>query len=291
MFGIVASIVLALMRSVFGLVPGSTSGTSVVTSPLVVRKAGGVAGTDEVQVADDGAKASFTTFGTQFFQFIGSTKVNFTLDTVTRVGILTNGYVLAGNAATDAGFLAWTNGSDVSATRDTGLSRDAAGVVQVNSGTPIAGGGSAGWIQNSAGSKRVTANQTVVTDSTTLANVTDLSWTLAAGRTYSFTGTLLVTTQATSGAKIEFGGGTATATSFNAIAYFNTASGTAAAKVTTLAGTAGSTAAVIAIDIAGTITVNAGGTFIIRLAQNAETGAAESVVVERGSFVFMEDVR
>lgn len=57
---------------------------------------------------------------------------------------------------------------------------------------------------------------------------------------------------------------------------------------TTLAGVLSGAAQIAEADIAGAIEVNAGGTFGLRFAQNAETGGAESVVMLRGSWLKAE---
>lgn len=134
------------------------------------------------------------------------------------------------------------------------------------------------------------ANQTV-TDTTTLANDSHLSVSLAAGTTYVFRIVYFATTVATSGIKLDLGGGDATATSLicNGRIIGNVTLATLATSVvsalnTTLGFTTiGDTA--VRVELEGTITVNGAGTFIPRFAQNAETVAGESVIALRGSYM------
>lgn len=139
------------------------------------------------------------------------------------------------------------------------------------------------------------ADQTV-TDTTTLAPDSHLSVTLAAGVTYAFRIVYFATTVATSGVKVDCNGGTATATSFirNVSIFGNTTLATLSAAdgsaLNTSTGytTIGDTS--VKIQIEGTITVNAGGTFIPQFAQNAETVAAELVIAKRGSYMTIAPV-
>lgn len=139
------------------------------------------------------------------------------------------------------------------------------------------------------------ADQTVA-DTVTLANDDSLSVSLAAGSTYVFRVVYYATTVATSGIKIDLGGGSATATSVivNARIIGNVTLAILAASVasslsTTLGFTTiGDTA--VRVEIEGTITVNAAGTFVPRFAQNAETIAGESVIARRGSYMTIAPV-
>lgn len=152
-----------------------------------------------------------------------------------------------------------------------------------------------GWLQT-AGFKRKTADQTV-TDSTTLVDDTHLTVSLAAGRSYGFKFTLFSTVVATSGLKIALGG---TATHTDLISdirmydHLSLADSASALTDSTTVGnhTSGSTGAgPFTVTITGTTTVNAAGTFLVQFAQNAETGAAESVILLRGSTLECWDVQ
>lgn len=116
---------------------------------------------------------------------------------------------------------------------------------------------------------------------TTLADVTGLSVTVVAGRTYSFVATLYIDADAAGGEKVAIGG-TATATSIiyqiNSIEDATGASAIASRK-TALAGSStasGSTGYFTKIE--GTITVNAGGTLTVQFAQKTSTGTSSVLV-------------
>jgi hypothetical protein len=125
------------------------------------------------------------------------------------------------------------------------------------------------------------------TTSATLANLSGLTVTnvLASGN-YTFKCILYVSDSvAADGAKIDFGGGTATATDFRAhVTTFDSAlnlstqltSLTGAATMSTLTGSS-------MIEIHGSIIVNAGGTFIPRFAQSAHTTG--TLTVFKGSHI------
>lgn len=150
------------------------------------------------------------------------------------------------------------------------------------------------WLQT-AGFKRKTADQTV-TNSTTFVDDTHLTVSLAAGRSYGFKFTLYVTTVATSGIQVALGG-TATHTDLiSDIRIYDhsvTADSTSVLTDSTTVGnhTAGSTGAgPVTVNISGTTTINAAGTFLVQFAQTAETGAAETVTLLRGSTLEVWDI-
>lgn len=192
----------------------------------------------------------------------------------------------------DSGRYQWSSAATPSGLDvDTALLRKAAGVIAA-SGSSGTGTSVSGWLMQ-AGNKRVTANQTV-TDSDTLASSTDLTVTVAAGRSYTFRAELPFTTVNTSGVKVAIAG-TATHTDilYDVVIHgistpgFLT-SGRAASAGTAVGVTASGTAA--RATITGTTTVNAGGTLLVQFAQNAETGAAESVILLRGGSFDVIDV-
>jgi len=168
------------------------------------------------------------------------------------------------------------------------ISRTAAGVVNL---TNPQTGFSLGWWQW-GGQLRVTSDVTF-TSTTTLATVTGLSVSVAAGRTYSFQADLSFTDAAAGGIQAAIAG-TCTATNIiydgwivdsaangikgNAQA---TALATAVANATTT-GTAGH------LVIKGTITVNAAGTLLVQAAQSVSNGTATTV--KRGSTFFVYDM-
>lgn len=142
-----------------------------------------------------------------------------------------------------------------------------------------------GWLQT-AGFKRKTADQTV-TNSTTLVSDTHLSVSLAAGRSYGFKFILFATEVATSGLKIALAGG-ATHTNIIADVTYVPIDDLTSSTCTrlTAVGTVYDLVSYFTssrVIIEGTTTVNAAGTFLVQFAQSAETGAAETVTLLRGS--------
>lgn len=167
---------------------------------------------------------------------------------------------------------------------DSGFVRVAANVVK-----PTAGATGSGWLQNTAGRAALSAD---VTNSTsTLANLTGLSLTLAAGRTYSFRMVLFLTnTVAAEGVQVDLAGGTTTAT---AVRFRGTLVDTALLFSTTATALATALSAATAtgpsvMELTGTITVNAGGTFIPRAAEN--THVTGTLTAARGSYIWAEDM-
>jgi len=143
---------------------------------------------------------------------------------------------------------------------------------------------------NTTGQKRVSTQFDKASD-TTLANITGLSITVTAGRTYHFVATLHVTGDVVGGQKYAIGG---TATATNIIYEISTISNAANAivissKQTALGGSAGQAGAIDDFTkIEGTITVNAGGTLTAQFAENAASGTSS---VLAGSTFIAEDIQ
>lgn len=125
---------------------------------------------------------------------------------------------------------------------------------------------------------------------TTLADVTGLSTSVIAGRTYNFVATLYVDADATGGYKFAIGGSaTATSIVYN-INALNNGSGayTITSRQTALAGAAGAaTGTGLFVQITGTITVNAAGTLTVQFAQNAANGTSSVLV---GSSFYVNNI-
>src|SRR5574337_77358 len=123
------------------------------------------------------------------------------------------------------------------------------------------------------------------TSDTTLANVTNLTHDVNAGKTYSFEARLFTTSVNTGGVKAAIGG-TATATSIIYEGRTIDAGVTTQSRATALGTAVGAVTAVTAalIIIKGTIVVNAAGTLTVQFAQNASDVTASSVLVN-SSFV------
>lgn len=175
------------------------------------------------------------------------------------------------------------NPAGVSA-QDVGINRAAAKVNSFTDGTTTA----AGWFQW-AGQKRVTSDFDTG-NSTTLANITGLSATVQAGRTYSFEAVIPTASDVAAGVKFAIAG-TATATSiFYEGLLYSGAAVVAQTRSAALAGTVGAVTAVTAAlcKISGTITVNAAGTLTVQMAQNV--GNAVGSVALRGSYFIVQDM-
>lgn len=126
---------------------------------------------------------------------------------------------------------------------------------------------------------------------TTLANITGLSLTLLAGRTYKFNAVLYTTSNVASGVKFAIAGtATATAIIYESIitqggAVITPGTSRATALATTVANVTAVTVATVRIF--GTITVNAAGTLTVQFADNAGTNTSSVLV---GSEFSVEDI-
>lgn len=132
----------------------------------------------------------------------------------------------------------------------------------------------------SSGFSRV-STQFDKTSDVTLANITGLTSTLRAGKTYAFEARLYTTSNVAGGVQAAIAGtATATAIIYEALVY-NAAAIAAQTRAAALATAVGGVTAVTValIVITGTITVNAAGTLTVQFAQNASNGAASSVLV------------
>lgn len=135
----------------------------------------------------------------------------------------------------------------------------------------------------------LTSDSTHAQSNTTLANVAGLTLTLQSGKTYLVTAVLYTTANAAAGNKVDLGGGTLTVTSFRGLANVTTAAGTfTASRQTALTTGAASTADNFAIEVTGRLVVNAGGTLIVRHAQNV-SGANNSTIYA-GSYITAQKV-
>lgn len=266
--------------------------------PVVFRETGGVAGTDELQIyytagSPFGAIFNIKAGGTYPYQFQVGGATYLTISSAS---------ISFGSKATDGGFwqaasqtaafevfnggqYAWSSTGSAAGSPDTGLQRAAAGVVAATNGSS-----GAGWLQNSAGRARLTADVTNAT--TTFASLTDLTLTLVAGRKYF--GKLIIkcnNSTAAEGFKLDFNGGTATMTAFWAAAselvggttVLGTAISTSLAGVINYTTITGETV----IEVNVSMVCNAAGTFIPRIAENSH--AAGTLTVELGSFLLLED--
>lgn len=181
----------------------------------------------------------------------------------------------------------WSSGQFDVNSADTAISRVTGGVLAVGTGALANADGFIQW----GGQKRVTSDF-AVTSSTALTNVTGLSVSVQAGRTYTFEAELYVTDAAAGGVQAAIAG-TATATAIQYTGY-TIADNAIKAKTnaTALATAVGSTVttetAGIVVRITGTITVNAAGTLTVQMAQNTSNGTATTA--KRGSYFIVNDM-
>lgn len=290
-----------------GRVNGST-GTSVVcqtssTQPLKVRQAGGTAGTDELQIYHDGTAANYDnkqSGGTHVFGQIVTAQnpasaatpaFNFSTETTTgiyQVGTGTLDIAVAGvrEAAFGASgaFFLLNNSARVlfGSGVDAGFKRVAAKVTASEDGS-----GNLAW-HTQVGKICLAAN--VTNTNGTLAS-TNLSIAVIAGRSYQITAFLkLGNSTAAEGCKIDFDGGSATATTFE-MAVLGT-NGTITPGVTASTALATdltftSTTDPDYIYLQGFLKVNGGGTFILRFAEN--TSVVGTATLYAGSWIALED--
>jgi len=149
-----------------------------------------------------------------------------------------------------------------------------------------------GWYRGT-GFFRQGSNQTV-TNSTTLTDATNLVISVASGRSYTIRAELFFTTVNTSGVKVAISG---TATHSNILYDVHImgvstpgilTAGRATAKDTAVGVTASGTACYAFVT--GCTTTSSTGSITIQFAQNAETGAAESAILLRGSYIELMDI-
>ena len=228
-------------------------------------------------VAGSAANPSIQSGGNGFYSQ-GNGDLTFARSATAIIGLGVGANVLG---LTDVTVLAWN--ATLSGAYDTGIGRVADGVVGATLGTS-----GAGWFQNEAGDKRLTAN--VTENAATMTNLTDLTVTVAAGRKY--TGKMViycVDSTAAEGLKFDFDGGTATMTSFRAHGtLFDT--GLLLSTQTTALATDFAAATVTGdsmFEVHFSFVVNGAGTFIPRFSQN--THAVGTATAYLGSYIQVSD--
>lgn len=256
---------------------------------LVVRQPGGTVGTHEGYLSQNGTSFIIGAPGvTGAFQIgiAGLDRIYVGSDWFSD----TNFYWLLrrSNSSTlelsRLGAIGWSSTINAYDTTDTCLSRAAAGVVRgsESDGTNVT------WIQNTAGEA---ALESAFTRSDATLTSTNLSLTVIAGRSYRITGYLIVSNSvAGEGAKFDFDGGTATATTFDVA--FNAVGGTVVPG--TIAATAIATdlnytsvTGTTRIFVQGYLEVNAGGTFILRASEDSTVTG--TMTLGAGSWLALAD--
>lgn len=257
------------------------AGTNVTTTrknaivsegTLVSRAFGGTAGRDEIQIVANITNGQiFTPSGNNsIFMFVGG---NSTFGF--QIGFGGGTVSFGGN---NIGF-----GSD-NTHYDCGFKR----IVQSVIGTDT---GQSTWFQNTAARKRNTADVTNAT--ATMANLTDLTMTLIAGRKYTGRCVLIANNSVgVEGLQFDFNGGGATFSAFQATAESSPVGATLGVSNSTALGTAitdtvvATTDTIYAINL--TMVVNAAGTFIPRFAEVSHTTG--TATVRLGSYMWLEDM-
>lgn len=180
--------------------------------------------------------------------------------------------------STAGGGVNWTNSSASTGTIDTGLARNAAGIVEVNNGSSTA----YRWLKK-AGQVRVTAQFDKT--NTTLADVTGTSVALLSGQTYAFEFEANYDADVTGGQKWAIAYSSTTSaiefyilsicdsSGLNVISARQTASGNSSTQAGCTAGH---------IRITGTLTTTGAGNLTVQFAQSAASGT--SSVRTAGSF-------
>lgn len=236
-----------------------TDPTTTIYNKLIVQQNGGTPGTDEGQIYHDGTNLQIHEKGNA-----GAVIVYGKNDNTFRVVDENSGgtyfrvqynAVVSGSGVFQLGETSGSNASFI-------LNVD--GVIELNN-YPA----SEAWIQNTAGEARLGSNAT--NNTTTMANITDLTRRVKAGRKYKFELVIpFVNSTAAEGAKFDFDGGAATMTSFRGHALvFDSALllSTQVSAIATDITVAVATGDAVLI-VKGSFVCNAGGTIIPRFAEN-----------------------
>ncbi len=237
-------------------------------TPLVIRQTGGVAGTDEGWIYNDGSNTYILDQnGSNLGVILGGSNTG-------AVKVQSNGMLIASGVS-----IYFTAGAGLGGALDCDITRIVAGVL---------GGSSVGtWYQNTAGEACLSAP---FTNNTATLAVTNLSRTVKAGRSYRIEGILQVSNSTgTEGAQIAFDGGNATATTFFMSASMVGTNVAGAQVSTSLAGVINYTTVTGTdyIILRGFLKANAGGTIIVRAAEN--TTAAGTLTIGAGSWIALYD--
>lgn len=252
---------------------------------LIARTIGGTAGSSEITINPATSTIEHTTGATNLV-VKSTTGFEFYI-TTTRSVTFSSSFVGFGTKD-----LQWNNNSDAQGSSGAALSAVSGlftpGVIRGcrTDNSKVT------WIQNTAGLSRVA---TAVTNATTTpAAITGLSATVIASRKY--TGKLVLFAScptAADGIIIDFDGGAATMTSFQAAVTSNVQGATlgttvSSALATDINATALNGTGVNCIVIEFGFVVNAAGTFIPRVAKNADAGGA-TLTVAANSFMELQD--
>jgi hypothetical protein len=216
------------------------------------------------------------------------------ISAVQKMRLTNAGSVIVGSGTTATGWLSLPAGTATANTAPiklvTGVNLTAAEAGAIEYTTPqlffTNGGGQRQEIPQIQQSR--VSTQFDKTSSTALANITGLTATVVAGKTYRFEATLYTTSNVGGGVQFAIAG-TATATNIIYEGLTTDAGLTTQGRGAALATSVGAVTAVTAAicKISGTISVNAAGTLTCQFAQNVSNGAASSVLVG-STFVLTE---
>jgi hypothetical protein len=283
---------------------GITTGTTTSTgTTLTFLKT--VAGVVQSSIVTEDATGNINIPSTKAFQ-IGTvgmltsdgsdTQIGSAAQTGTRLHALTyirdfinntavTGTISSGFNLTSSGVYGFVSSTDTTVAPDTGLTRTAAKVIKVTDGSS-----GSGWIQD-GGVSRVSSPVTNIT--ATPAAITGLSSTLAAGRKYAGTITLIAkNSTAAEGLQFDFNGGSATFTNVQFLFTATPIGSTLGVTTSSAIGTALTATTATTTDIAYTIyftcVVNAAGTVIPRFAEVSHTSGTATIGL--GSSMILNDI-
>jgi hypothetical protein len=184
-------------------------------------------------------------------------------------------------------YYGWDSGGFTVDNVDTGLTRLAAGVVQISASVGV----SDGWLQY-GGLKRVSADVTSTT--TAKANITGLSFTSAASRNYSFQADLFVTDAAAGGVACSVTAATTTATcTLFYDGYVVEATNKGYAQQTVFNGDVASSATtgtIAHVRINGTLETSASPPGVVTLQFSQAVQNATQSKIKEGSYMWVHDM-
>lgn len=246
---------------------------------FIVRQPGGTVGTAELELSDDGTQSILQRGSSAQNRLILNTTVAFAgSDNTVYLGlnstqqlVTRNGLGIQNTGANGAGFVAVAAGVIAPATTVANAAANTAG----------------GFFQNTGGEASLAS---AFTRSDTTLTATNLSLIVTAGRSYRIEGCLSVANStATEGMKFDFGGGTCTATTFflGATAMGSVTPGTVTSNSLTGVLNYSVITGTDLIAISGFLKVNAGGSLVLRAAENST--AIGTMTLGAGSWVALYD--
>ena len=253
---------------------------------MVNRSVGGTAGTHEVQIEHNGTDGFIRCKSGKLYVVDPAGVSQIVIYSDGSMIDLGQGSVLIKRDTNRRCVLSSNSYQFSSATGDWGLTRAGATTAKISDGST-----GSGWL-SVAGVARLATDVTRTT--TTPSSASDLSVSLIAGRKYVGRLVLFVSCPtAADGLLLDFDGGTATMTSFQSAVTANVQGATlgvtvSSAIATDLTATALNGTAVNCIQVDLAFVCNAAGTFIPRIAKNADAASA-TLTVATNSFLELKD--